>query len=63
VNGTLNSVIFKRCVSSNQSVILSFNLERETYKKVLPPEHECVNCQGLQYEGARLCTDFDSELM
>lgn len=41
VSGTLNWV-FKRGVSPNQSVILSFDLIKETYKEVLLPEHDYV---------------------
>ncbi|XP_045802594.1 F-box/kelch-repeat protein At3g23880-like [Trifolium pratense] len=42
VSGTLDWLIVKRGVSSNQDVILflSFDLVKETYKEVLLPEHD-----------------------
>jgi len=43
VSGTLNWVILKKGVSSNQNVIISFDLEKETYKELLLPEHDDVN--------------------
>jgi hypothetical protein len=42
VSGTLNWVIVKKDVDSNQAVILSFDLEKETYNEVLLPEHDVV---------------------
>jgi len=43
VSGTLNWIMLKRGVSSNQNVIISFNLEKETCKEVLLPEHDAIN--------------------
>ncbi|MCH83740.1 F-box/kelch-repeat protein [Trifolium medium] len=51
VNGTLNWVIIKSGVSSNQTVILSFDLEKETYKEVLLPEHDVEEATHQQYCG------------
>ncbi|PNX99168.1 F-box/kelch-repeat protein at3g23880-like protein [Trifolium pratense] len=50
-SGTLNWVIVKSgvSVSSNQGVILSFDLVNETYKEVLLPEHD-----GDEIRNARL---------
>jgi F-box interacting protein len=43
VSGTLNWVILKMGVSSNQNVIISFDLEKEIYKEFLLPEHDGVH--------------------
>lgn len=40
VNGTLNWIINKDGVNSNQRVILSVDLEKETYGEVLLPQHD-----------------------
>ncbi|XP_058740889.1 F-box/kelch-repeat protein At3g23880-like [Vicia villosa] len=40
VSGTLNWIVKKRDVSSNQSAILSFDLENETYKEMVLPRDD-----------------------
>jgi F-box interacting protein len=62
VNGTLNWVIVKKDVCSNQVVILSFDLEKETYNKVLLPEHDVVYFKVNHMLGVlsnRMCVCFD----
>ncbi|GAU33378.1 hypothetical protein TSUD_365040 [Trifolium subterraneum] len=46
VSGTLNWVVPKRGVFSNKSVILSFDLAKETCNELLLPEHDAVNVRN-----------------
>ncbi|CAJ2638257.1 unnamed protein product [Trifolium pratense] len=59
VSGTLNWVIIK----SNQTVILSFDLEKETYKEVLLPEHDGVEIRNTRIGVLSdcICVCFDSK--
>ncbi|XP_058740870.1 F-box/kelch-repeat protein At3g23880-like [Vicia villosa] len=61
VSGTLNWIVKKRGAGSNQSMILSFDLEKETYKEILVPQDDADkvygdtlyvlnNCLGVCYE-------------
>ena len=43
VGGTLNWIVEKRGVSSNENVILSFDLEKETYREVSLPRNDGNN--------------------
>jgi F-box interacting protein len=43
VSGTLNWMVDNGGVSSNQTVILSFDLEKETYREVLLPQNDTDN--------------------
>jgi F-box interacting protein len=41
VSGSLNWIVNKHCLNStNQKVIISFDLEKETYREMLMPQHQ-----------------------
>jgi F-box interacting protein len=61
VSGTLNWVIGNKDVGSNQAIILSLDLEKETYNEVLLPKHDVyfkVNLM-LGVLGNYICVCFD----
>ncbi|CAI8604297.1 unnamed protein product [Vicia faba] len=61
VSGTLNWLV-KKEANSNQKMILSFDLEKETYGEVLMPEHDGDNVSDLIMDVVSncLCLSYDS---
>ncbi|XP_045802997.1 F-box/kelch-repeat protein At3g23880-like [Trifolium pratense] len=64
VSGTLNWIVNKgrRRNSTNRSVIVSFDLEKETYAEILLPQHDCENfCNPVLYVSSNncICVSFD----
>jgi hypothetical protein len=61
VSGTLNWIIGNKDVGSNKAIILSLDLEKETYNEVLLPKHDVyfkVNLM-LGVLGNYICVCFD----
>ncbi|KEH41428.1 putative F-box domain-containing protein [Medicago truncatula] len=65
VSGTLNWIVSKNAVNSNQRVILSVDLEKETYGELLLPQHDGYRvCDPIMYVLSNclcVCSDNHSE--